>query len=83
MLAPHDSTQFPWKSIWQNKALLKVVLFAWSAALGKILTMDNLRKRHVMEVDWYCICKKGGFWASAVAAGCKLVFVVFLVLVFE
>lgn len=26
-------------------------------ALGKILTMDNLRKMHIIVVDWYCICK--------------------------
>jgi hypothetical protein len=35
-----------------------VVLFSWLATLGKILTMDNLRKRHIIVVDWCCICKK-------------------------
>ena len=37
---------------------IRLVFFAWSAALGKILTMDNPRKRHVMVVDWCYICKK-------------------------
>jgi hypothetical protein len=30
------------------------------AALGKILTLDNLRKRLVIMMDWRCICKKSG-----------------------
>jgi hypothetical protein len=30
-------------------------------ALGKkILTLENLRKRHIIVVDWCCICKKSG-----------------------
>jgi hypothetical protein len=37
---------------------MKVMFFAWSAALGKILTTNNLRKWHVIVVDWCCICKK-------------------------
>jgi len=32
----------------------------WSAALGKILTMDNLRKMHVILVDRCCIYKQNG-----------------------
>jgi hypothetical protein len=38
-----DASPFPWKSIWQTKVPLKVS-FAWLAALGKILTMDNSRR---------------------------------------
>lgn len=34
--------------------------FVWVAALGKALTMDNLRKKHLMAMDWCCICKKCG-----------------------
>jgi hypothetical protein len=30
----------------------------WSAALGKILTLDNLRKRHVIVINRCCMCKK-------------------------
>jgi hypothetical protein len=32
--------------------------FAWSAALGKILTVDNLRKRHIIIVNRCCLCKR-------------------------
>jgi hypothetical protein len=69
-LVPH------WRSIWQNKAPLRVVCFSWLAALRKILTMDNLfffgkkerlsmvkifpkdnlRKLHVIMVDWCYLC---------------------------
>jgi hypothetical protein len=58
VLIPHDSTPFPWGCIWESKAPLRVGFFAWSTALGKILTLDNLRKRHIIVVDCYCMCKK-------------------------
>jgi hypothetical protein len=33
ILVLHESTPFPWRSIWQNKALLRVVFFAWFSYL--------------------------------------------------
>jgi hypothetical protein len=32
----------------------------WSAALCKILTVDNLRKRHIIIMDRCCLCKRDG-----------------------
>ena len=32
--------------------------FAWSAALAKILTFDNLKKRHVIVMNRCCMCKR-------------------------
>jgi hypothetical protein len=32
----------------------------WSAAIGKIITLDNLKKRHVIIVDRCCLCKRNG-----------------------
>jgi hypothetical protein len=32
----------------------------WTAALGKILTLDNLRKRHVIVINRCYMCKKTG-----------------------
>ena len=55
VLVPRDSIPFPQRSIWRNKAPLRVVFFAWLAALEKILIVDNLRKWHVIVVDWCCI----------------------------
>jgi hypothetical protein len=34
-----------------------VAFFAWLAALGKILTMDNLRNKHLIVVNRCCLCK--------------------------
>ena len=39
---------FPWKMMWQSKVPPRVAFFSWTAALGKILTMDNLWKRHII-----------------------------------
>jgi hypothetical protein len=40
----YEGSRFPWKSVWRTQVTLRVVFFAWSAALGKIFTLDNLRK---------------------------------------
>jgi hypothetical protein len=42
------------------KVSLKVLFFAWLAALGKILIMDNLWKQRTIVVDWCCMRKKIG-----------------------
>jgi hypothetical protein len=60
VLVPHESAYFSWKSIWWHKVALRVALFAWTAALGKILILEILRKLIVIVVDWYCMCKKSG-----------------------
>lgn len=35
-----------WKIIWRTKVPLRAAFVAWTITLGKILTMDELRKRH-------------------------------------
>jgi hypothetical protein len=30
----------------------------WTTASKKILTLDDLRKKNVIVVEWYCMCKK-------------------------
>ena len=42
---------FPWKSIWKQKIPSRVVFFVFTAALGKYLTIDNLRKKKVWILD--------------------------------
>jgi hypothetical protein len=37
-----------------------VAFFVWIAALGKILTHDNLRRRDIVVVEWCVMCKKHG-----------------------
>ena len=51
---------FPWKSIWKVKVPPRIAFFSWTAALGKILTADNLRKRGLILVSWCCLCKADG-----------------------
>jgi hypothetical protein len=43
-LACSDDSRFPWKSVWWTQAPSRAAFCAWPAALGKILTLDNLKK---------------------------------------
>ena len=45
-------TGFHWKSIWGVKAPRRVAFFVWTAAWGRILTCDNLRR--------CCMCRCSG-----------------------
>jgi hypothetical protein len=60
VLSSHGGDLFPWKSIWKVKAPPRVAFFSWTAALGKILTVDNLRQRGLILVSWCCLCKADG-----------------------
>ena len=51
---------FPWKSMWKQKIPSRVAFFVWTAALGKCLTIDNIRKRKVRILDWCYMCKGNG-----------------------
>ena len=51
---------FPWKSIWKQKIPSQVAFFVWTVALGKCLTIDNLRRRKVWILDWCYMCKCNG-----------------------
>lgn len=49
---------FSWKLIWRNTTHLRVNFLTWTVALGKILTLDNMRKWDIIVINWYCIRKK-------------------------
>ena len=51
---------FSWKSIKMARVPWKEAFFVWNAALGRIKTVDNLRKRHILVVDWCYTCKFSG-----------------------
>ena len=38
----------------------RVAFFLWVTVLGKILTAENLRKRHIIIVSWCCMYKANG-----------------------
>ena len=59
-LCTSPSVFFPWKIIWKAKVPSRIAFFSWTAALGKLLTIDNLRKRQLIIVDWCCLCKQSG-----------------------
>ena len=59
-LLPTAGHIIPWKSIWKTRAPPRVAFFVWAAALGCILTIDNLRKREVIVIDWCYMCKGCG-----------------------
>jgi hypothetical protein len=49
-----------WKIIWKSKFPPRVAFFVWTAVLGKIITIDNLRKKNIIVTKWSCMCKKSG-----------------------
>jgi hypothetical protein len=54
------------------KVPLRVAFFIWSTALGKILSVYNLRKRNIVVVDWCCMCKKCGETVDNLLLHCDL-----------
>jgi hypothetical protein len=44
-LGNEELSSFPWKSIWKVKAPPHITFFLWVTAWGRILTVDNLRRR--------------------------------------
>ena len=70
-LCPGNGLSFPCKGIWKVKAPLKVAFFTWTAALGKILTLDNLRCCQVLVVEWCYMCKKIGISVDHMLLHCE------------
>jgi hypothetical protein len=50
-LLPSTGFLIPWRSIWKTKVPPRVSFFVWTAAMDRILTVQNLRRRHVMVID--------------------------------
>jgi hypothetical protein len=40
------------------KAPPRISFFTWTMDLGKILTIDNLRRWGLTLVNWCCLCKR-------------------------
>jgi hypothetical protein len=59
-LACSGSSRFSWRSVWRTQAPSRAAFFVWSVALGKILTLDNLRKWLVIVINKCYMCKKTG-----------------------
>jgi hypothetical protein len=58
---------------WQNKDPLREAFFNWTTALGKILTMDNLRTQYIIVVDGCCMYKRIGEFIDHLLLHCEIV----------
>jgi exonuclease III len=70
-ILPPSGFTLPWKSIWRTKAPPRVAFFVWTAALGRILTTDNLRRRRVIVLDYCWLCKSNGESISHLLLHCS------------
>ena len=50
-------TDFPWLSIWNPIVPLKLGFFAWEASWGKVLTLDQLKRRGIPLVNKCFLCE--------------------------
>jgi hypothetical protein len=57
-LSTLTSSSFLWKTIWRVNVPLRVSFYAWTTTLRKILTLDNLREKKVIVVNWCSMCKR-------------------------
>ena len=69
-----SSITFPWNSIWGVRAPRRVVFFFGTAAWGRVLTKDHLRKRGCTIMDWCCLCKSNGGSVNHLLLHCGEVF---------
>ena len=52
------SSHFPALLVWNPLVLLKVGFFAWEASWGKVLTLDQLKKRGRPLANRCYLCEK-------------------------
>ena len=50
------SVSFPCQSIWCVKIPKRLSFFLWTTTRGGILTIDNLVKKNLPLVNWFCLC---------------------------
>lgn len=50
---PLPNCRFPGRLYGVPKVASKINFFVWMAALGRVLTNYNLRKRRLIVIDWY------------------------------
>jgi hypothetical protein len=57
---PELALPFIGRAFEKNKASMTMAFFVWTAASGKIVILDNLRKSHVIVKDWWCVQEAQG-----------------------
>ena len=63
---------FPCKIIWRSKVPPRVTFFDWTPALGKISTIENLKKKKVRIIDWCYMCKCNGEFVDHLLLHCLI-----------
>ena len=53
-----ENVVFPYKFIWNSWVPMKVGFFAWEASWGKVLTLDNLKKKGRALANRCFLCGK-------------------------
>ncbi len=56
----------------ESEGAPRVAFFSWTVVLGKILTIDSLRKRGLIIVDWCCMCTQSGESVDHLLLHCRL-----------
>ena len=74
VLTKSFNRSFPWKIVWKSKVPSRVALFVWTATLENILTIDNIRKRQILILDWCCMCKRNGKSVDHLLIHCSIAF---------
>ena len=55
-----SNSLFSWKGVWKPKIPKHVAFFLWTAAHGRILTLDNLMLKGRPLANWCCMCCDDG-----------------------
>ena len=58
VLVQSPSAVFPFQTIWNPVVPPKFGFFAWEALRGKVLTLDQLKRRGMALADRYFLCKE-------------------------
>ena len=67
-----SNSLFPWKGIWKPKIPKRVVVFLWTAAHGRILTLDNLMLKGRPLANWCCMCCHDGESTDHILLHCPI-----------
>ena len=67
------SSIFSLEELVEAKSSIKFSLSLWTAALGKNLTTDNLRKRRLVVVDWCRLCRRENLHYLGCIGSCRKV----------
>ena len=73
-LSSTPNISFPWKPMWRSKVPPRVAFFSWTAALSKIVTIENLWYESVIVVDWCYMCKKSGELVNHLLLHCPIAY---------